>query len=576
MPQKFVQTSQQPPLTSRRQPLCKKALLNTSMNFELRAAFCTALNSKFILQTSNACTKIHRSSVGLMTTRFLGACLVVILSSCTPPPSKTILSSGIPGGFYYRLGEQIHQSAQTSVNLTVQNVESQGSKQNLQRLLDRQADFALVQLDVAQAAMEEGKIQAVALLSRESVHIIARQEANLQTFDDLQGKRVAIGAPGSGIRFTTDQLVRAHQLQLRADNSGLEEAFNKLNSGQIDAIIYVGSVGANKWLRQRMVETLNLTMLPLQPALINHMTTQSPGFYQPATLPIGTYASRPPVPNRDIDTLATATVLVTRPDVNSQKIGLMTWSILSTARTYAQFYPELQDGDTATLLRQGLFYLHPAADEVFEQGDPRAALIRYWENNSDLQAGVFILGATSLVGFLFQRWRQERSKKLEVTTTNRISELKALLPEDPQRALHEIEDLRQEHRLQFIEGTVTSDIYEQLQQRTQTFADQCHLLLDAQRRKFVLDTLLLLDEWQATLQNDPEIALQKLSQIKQQYRDMLLANQVDIEAYVDLVELTLMSVMTLGPKASDKKTISTTSAPHTLTSSPAMLENAND
>jgi len=73
-------------------------------------------------------------------------------------------------------------------------------------------------------------------------------------------------------------------------------------------------------------------------------------------------------------------------------------------------------------------------------------------------------------------------------------------------------------------------------------------VLDQQRREQILNTLLLLDDWQETLQSDPEAALSKLSQIKQQYREMLLSNQVDIQAYMELTELTLISVMTLAPK----------------------------
>mgnify|MGYP002777196514 CR=1 FL=1 len=489
-----------------------------------------------------------RVAVRGMVTSLLGGWLLYLLSGCSPQLPSTRLSSGIPGGFYNRLGQQIQTSARSTVHLEVKNLESQGSKQNLQRLLDRQVDFALVQLDVAQEAMAQGKIQAIALLSNESVHVIVRQEPGLRWFSDLEGKRVAIGAPGSGIRFTASQLLRANNLQIRPDDAGLEAAFQKLNRRQVDAIIYVGSVGASQRLRQLLMTNPNLTLLPLQPALVNNLTAQAPGSYQAATLPQGTYTARPAIPNRDIPTLATATVLVTRPDVQQQTIELVTWAIVANARTYSQFYPELQNGAETTLLRQGLFYMHPAATAVFEQGDPRAALIRYWENNSDLQAGIVIIGTTSIVGFLFQRWRKERSKKLVATTVNRINQLKTLLSDDPQQALQGIEDLHQEHRLLFIDGALTSEVYEQLQQKTQTFSDQCRTLLEQQRKQFVLDTLLLIDEWQATLQTDPEEALQKLSQIKQQYRDMLLANQVDIEAYVELVELTLMSVMTLAPR----------------------------
>jgi hypothetical protein len=133
-------------------------------------------------------------------------------------------------------------------------------------------------------------------------------------------------------------------------------------------------------------------------------------------------------------------------------------------------------------------------------------------------------------------------------TTKRLSELQKLLPQQAQQALEGIEELSQEHRLMFVEGAITGDVYEQARQKTQTFADQCRNILEQQRKKFVLDTLLLLDDWQASLQLDPQTALEKLSQIKQQYREMLLTDQVDIDAYIQLMELTLISVMTLAPR----------------------------
>lgn len=187
---------------------------------------------------------------------------------------------------------------------------------------------------------------------------------------------------------------------------------------------------------------------------------------------------------------------------------------------------------------------------MFAQGDPRAVIIRYWENNNDLQAGVFILGTTSVLGLMLRQWHRQKSKKIMTTTNNRIIELKSLLPDYPQQALESIEDLSQENRLTFIEGVVSTEVYEQLRHKTQTFADQCRTLIEHQRKKFVMDTLLLLDEWQASLQTDPEAALQKLKQLKQQYRDMLLSDQVDIEAYIELMNLTLISLMTLVPKSS--------------------------
>ncbi len=488
--------------------------------------------------------------VFLVFSSLAGGVLLSVLSSCSQKPHSVTLSSGTVGSYYNRLGDQINYSTSTTVGLSVQNLDSQGSQENLQRLLANQVDFAIMQLDVANEAMRQGKVKAIAILAKEYVHIIARKNSGLKTFDDLRGKRVAVGTPGSGILFTARQLNQADKLKIQEDTSNFGKAFNKLKSRQVDAVIYVGSLGVSENLRQIFLENPDFNLLPIRTALVNNLTVLDPSSYESATLPLGTYASRPAIPNREVPTLSTATVLVTRPDMNRQTVGLVTWSILSTARTYSPFYPELQSSKAEELMREGLFYIHPGAEVVYEQGDPRAVLIRYWENNNDLQAGVFILVTTSVLGLLLRQWHRQKSKKIMTTTNNRISELKSLLPDHPQQALDGIEDLSQENRLTFIEGVVSTEVYEQLRHKTQTFADQCRTLIEQQRKKFIMDTLLLLDEWQATLQTNPEAALQKLTQIKQQYRDMLLSDQVDIEAYIELMELTLISLMTLTPKSS--------------------------
>lgn len=476
-----------------------------------------------------------------------GLCLVSF-SSCSFQPREVSLSSGTAGGYYNRLGQQLSESVQSTVDIKVRNSDSQGSRQNLQRLLDRQTDFALVQLDVASEAMRQGKVKAIAVLANEYVQVITQSNSGVRSLSDLQGKRVAVGAAGSGINFTASRLLQADGLKVQKDESSFDQGLQKLKNRQVDALFYVGSLGANETLRQQLAGNSSLKIVPIQSELINLLTVREPGLYQSATLLKGSYASRPTVPDQDIATLSTATVLVTHPEVSDKAIGLVAWSVLSTAGQFAPFYPELQSEEAEPLLKKGLVYLAPAAQEVYEQGDPRDALIRYWENNSDLQAGVFIVGTTSVIGLLLRHWRRERSKKLLTTTANRINELKALLPDHAQQALDGIEELRQEHRLRFIDSAVSTEVYEELQQRTQTFSDQCITLLNQQRQKFVLDTLLLLDDWQATLQTDPEGALQKLNQIKHQCREMLLLNQINIEAYIELMELTLMSAMTPMPK----------------------------
>ncbi|MBW4439945.1 MAG: TAXI family TRAP transporter solute-binding subunit [Plectolyngbya sp. WJT66-NPBG17] len=488
--------------------------------------------------------------------------VVLFTTGCNRSPKQIALSSGTNNGYYNRLAGQISSATQRTANLEVENRKSQGSIENLSRLLDRQVDFALVQLDVVSDAMRQGKVQAVAILANEPIHIIASKDAKVRSLTDLNSKRVGVGTPGSGIRYTSEYLTQAFNLKLREDSSSFDEAFRKLNARQLDATIYVGTMGASEQLRQQLIANPSLQLVPIEPELINYLTNRDPGSYQLITIPQGIYSPRPTVPDRDISTLATATVLVTRPDVNDETVGLVTWAILYNSRQFSLFYPELQTGEARSLLQKNLLYIHPGAQDVYAQNaDPRNAWLRYLEANNDLQAGLVLLFGTSGIGLIIQRWKRDRCKKLLTATITRINELKQLLPQNAQQALVGIEDLSQEHRLMFIEGAITSDIYEQVQHKTQTFADQCRNISEQQRKQFVLNTLLVLDDWQAALQVDPQDALQKLTYLKQQYREMLIADQVEIQAYIELMELTLLSVMTLTGTGSERRSTTLNSLP---------------
>lgn len=500
------------------------------------------------------------------------AILNLVLPGCTSLPETFQLSTGSPTGYYYRLGQEIEASVEDTVNLNVDVQESQGSLDNLQQLLAGDIDMALVQLDVAEEKMKAGDVKAIAILAQEHIHLIGRQPAAPAnspatasanspdaapaaapaTLLDLGGETLAIGAPGSGIRFTAEQLLQAARLggpnAIQTSDAGFSDALDLLSQGRVDAAFYVGRLGANARLREAFASDPSLQLLSISPGLVNFLAIQNPGVYQAATIPEGIYGVSPNIPNQALTTLTTPTVLVTRPDTSPKAVRLITWSIVATARRYAAFYPELQAGDPNRVLRQGLFFVHPGAINVYEYGDPRQAWVRYWENNSDLQAGIFILLGTSVAGMVLQYWRKQRSKHLVGRIYRRILEVNELLTESPQAALREIEELSQDNRLQLIVGKLPEEVYAQVQQKTQSFSDQCRSVIAQQRREKILNTLLLLDDWQATLQSDPEAALSKLGQIKQQYRDMLLANEVDIQAYMELTELTLISVMTLAPE----------------------------
>ncbi len=462
----------------------------------------------------------------------------IALTSCTTQRHTLTLSSGANGGAYERIGRQIVNSAREVGKMSIHsNYNSAGSQENLQRLLNQETDIALVQLDVASEAMKVGKVQAIAVLAHEYLHLITPSDSEIKTFRDLEGKRVTFGTPGSGIYFTAKRLFSATNLKIIEQELDFRQGFDRLKQKEIDALVYVGPLGSSKKVKAELTTPPTLKLVPMATSFINYLTIQFPESYQSATFPKGSYMPLSPIPDRDLPTISTAAALVTRPDVSKEKIALLTWSIISSSRQYSLFYPELANGNARSLLRSGLLYLHPGSLQAFNEGDPREIWIRYFEENQDLQAGVIIVIFTGVIGFLLRLWRQKRCRKLIRNSRLALSEISGCVETNPVQALKEVEELRQQHRLMLIEGNLPREAYEKLEDMTQVIAERCRNLQKKQRQQDIQDTIELINEWQNLSEVCQEKIRDKLKQSESKYRAMLLSNQIDLQTYIHLTQL---------------------------------------
>ncbi|MFV0439226.1 MAG: TAXI family TRAP transporter solute-binding subunit [Desulfopila sp.] len=226
-------------------------------------------------------------------------------------PKKTVhlaLMTGGLTGTYYQFGLNLKSlAAQHGVVLDVHT--SNGSVENIYAVFKRphtqmgivQSDVlafvAKVQTDPVLKKIAE-KIMMVYPLYNEEVHLIGRK--SLQGFDDLKGKRVAIGQEGSGTYLTAKLLFEvsgvepAEELEISAD-----DALPQLKAGEIDAMFYVAGYPVKLFSEQ--VETSDqLALLPIQNPAITE-------FYPTADVPAGTYAWQA----ETVHSVAVKSVLVT-------------------------------------------------------------------------------------------------------------------------------------------------------------------------------------------------------------------------------------------------------------------------
>lgn len=192
-----------------------------------------------------------------------GSTLVVALALAAFSPSaqaqeegKTIvIGTGGTTGVYYAAGVAIcnavnKHSAEHGLRCRADS--SAGSVANAEKLRAGEIQFGIVQSDVQFYAIKgfgpfrdkgpDDKLRAVMTLHPETFTLMARADAGIQGFDDLKGKRVNIGNPGSGQRTSMDLILHAKGWTKDMFAEALELTSNEqsqaLCEGRIDAMVF--------------------------------------------------------------------------------------------------------------------------------------------------------------------------------------------------------------------------------------------------------------------------------------------------------------------------------------------------
>ena len=162
------------------------------------------------------------------------------------PPKALVMSSGSPSGAYFAFAQvYAHLLRRQGIRLDV--LPSAGSGENLERLMDPKSgvQVALVQGGIG-SAIEAPGLVSLGSVYFEPVWVFYRGDQTFDRLHQLVGKRIAVGAEGSGIRGLALQLLEANDIPV--DNhllpiSGLGAA-EELQQGRIDAAFVIAAPSA--------------------------------------------------------------------------------------------------------------------------------------------------------------------------------------------------------------------------------------------------------------------------------------------------------------------------------------------
>jgi uncharacterized protein len=188
------------------------------------------------------------------------------------------IATGGTGGVYYPVGGGYAQIIDQFVPGYTASVEAtNASVDNVAFISRGDADLALALADTVVAAYEgtgrfgpEGNLprlpnlRAITVAYSNAVHIITIEGSGIESLADLRGKRVSVGAPGSGTEVSAQTILGAVGItydDFQVERLSANETADALRDGSIDAGFWSGGVPTGAVLS--LAETRQIKLVPV-------------------------------------------------------------------------------------------------------------------------------------------------------------------------------------------------------------------------------------------------------------------------------------------------------------------------
>jgi len=311
------------------------------------------------------------------------ACLIWGCSkSDTGPVKKTVfatIGTGSMTGVYYPAGGAIAKTvdAKEDVYGIRCNVESTaGSVYNVNAVVSGNLEFGVVQSDRQHQAFKglaewedkgpQEHLRAVFSLHPEAVTLIAADDAGIKTVQDLKGKRVNIGNPGSGQRQNSIDALQAAGLDpekdIQTEQVKASEAPGLLQDGRIDAFFY--TVGhPSGAIQEATAGHRKVRFIPIKQ--VEKLLEKYP-YYAKDKISLKLYTG---VTNTEteVETFGVKATLVTSSKVSEDVVYAITKEVFEGLDKFRELHPAFEHLTKENMLEGLSAPLHPGALKYYKE-----------------------------------------------------------------------------------------------------------------------------------------------------------------------------------------------------------------
>ncbi|MFA5577279.1 MAG: TAXI family TRAP transporter solute-binding subunit [Tissierellaceae bacterium] len=318
-----------------------------------------------------------------MKRRFISIILVLlviasIISGCGSTKKEDVyisIATGGTGGTYYPLGGALAKVFNDNVEGVNANVQSTGaSVENVGLVANGEAEIAFIQNDITYYALTgtenfEGKdkitnLRGMAMWYPEVVQIIATESSGIETIEDLRGKKVAIGAPGSGVEANARQILGVHGMTYddlgKADYLSFNEAADQIKDNQIDAAFVTAGLPTSAITE--LGQTAKIVLVPIDSQKIAELNEEFP-FYTEVVIPADTYGGQ----DRDVAAAAVMAMIVVPEELDEDLVYNMTKQMFEQKQVIVDTHSRGNDLSLETALSGMPVELHSGAKRYYDE-----------------------------------------------------------------------------------------------------------------------------------------------------------------------------------------------------------------
>lgn len=280
------------------------------------------------------------------------------------------IATGGASGPYNIIGTTLADTYSKTYGVNSRTQTTGASVENVNLIKEGKIEMAFTMSDVVSQAVEgtEGfteptdTISQIAALYPNYVQIVTTADSGIETFDDLKGKRIAVGDQNSGVEVNARTLLEGHGItydDIEVDYLGYAEAADGLRAGQIDAAFLTSGLPNASLLE--LSQSLDIRMVSVDPAKVAEIA-QDESYFVALEIPADTYGNEEAIP-----TAAIMNALIVKSEMSEDDVYKLTKTFFENLDTLENSHQAAAD-ITLEAAQEGLVApLHPGAERYFSE-----------------------------------------------------------------------------------------------------------------------------------------------------------------------------------------------------------------